>query len=909
MLDRNTWPSASRSGRASQDVNAFKEKSTLALAREYLERGWSIVPQKAGEKHPCVRWKEFQQRLPTDSELALWFGTTWPDAGMAVVLGRVSNLLVIDVDGEEAHQALLAKLGAEPEAPKTLSGSGQPFRYHLFFRHPTGVTTKAKYTPWHPKLEFRGERGVVILPPSRHPSGKCYQWVPGRSPADLDIAGVPTAVYDALNQRTKEKPVETSDPLVATAVTKALDPARAYVMKVPPAVEGQNGDKHTFTLACTLVRRFHLAPDDALRLMQDWNQQCQPPWTDDQLRHKIEAADEIEGPRGQLLHALSTVDSTDEDPLGNALPACQGLPDFRMIDQSRAQLFATIAGLRRPFGSFSSWPKLRDIQDAKKYQEQAFAEAMKAIADHPGGVLASHGQQGHWAMLVRNRADLETTDASGDSVLSFDVLGIPWEGSRWLLGPEANRKHAPCTWEPDTGIPEEQIVTGLGNIASKLRLRSAAGLLWYIHAQVIHQNCNLTWLPDVSLASVVWGAEPKPANWRTVLHRQLVSLTLLRCGTCKANDMLQGVPICNNGSVLLREVTDKRERHAECPKACPLYQKNCPHHHFVVKAGNGFLGQLQLFATGNNPDGSVSFDFNPSIRAAVASYREVLARHYDEDSREFKSSLKSEAAEIKAHHKKQFRGIVTAPVCIQALGPSAGLSGSQCQILTALVRETTRARRKGERPDNADVFSGKHVTGTGNGKSLECVLLDPDGTYVGFNGNKLRHGQGYRLLTWMTRCGYSVPREGKSRRKSIRRFLADLASMPPEFGLVVAGLLKGKWFALPALQSLAETAHGMKALGDMTLRFYAPATYHHQWRAWVATQLSPSVPAPRTLSGFEIKPALKAARLTQDDLAQFLGKKRTYINKLLNGKKPWSADLLSSASSYLLDPLAILPEM
>jgi hypothetical protein len=51
-----------------------------------------------------------------------------------------------DVDGTEAHQELIHRLGGEPLAPKSLSGSRQPDRYHLFFRHPA-VATKAKATP------------------------------------------------------------------------------------------------------------------------------------------------------------------------------------------------------------------------------------------------------------------------------------------------------------------------------------------------------------------------------------------------------------------------------------------------------------------------------------------------------------------------------------------------------------------------------------------------------------------------------------------------------------------------------------------------------------------------------------------------------------------------------------------
>src|SRR5262249_41497250 len=136
----------------------------LAAALAYRKLGFSVVPQRPGAKHPAVKWKPFQTRRPTEVEIRYWF-KLWPDAGLAVVLGAVSSLFAIDVDGEEAHDVLVARLGGEPLAPKVMSGSGDPRRYHLYFRCPE-LPTKAKQTPWHPKLEFRGERGIVILPPS-----------------------------------------------------------------------------------------------------------------------------------------------------------------------------------------------------------------------------------------------------------------------------------------------------------------------------------------------------------------------------------------------------------------------------------------------------------------------------------------------------------------------------------------------------------------------------------------------------------------------------------------------------------------------------------------------------------------------------------------------------------------------
>lgn len=173
-----------------------EEMHGIALA--YLRRGFSVVPQEAGEKKPAVRWKEYQGRLPTTACVDEWWLNDFRNAGIAVVLGEQSDLFVIDVDGTEAHETLLARLGGIPVAPMVLSGSGKPDRYHLFFKYPSGLSTKAKATPWHQGLEFRGSKGIVVLPPSLHASAYRYQWAPTRSLDDLVLPTLPEEVMDEL---------------------------------------------------------------------------------------------------------------------------------------------------------------------------------------------------------------------------------------------------------------------------------------------------------------------------------------------------------------------------------------------------------------------------------------------------------------------------------------------------------------------------------------------------------------------------------------------------------------------------------------------------------------------------------------------------------------------------------------
>lgn len=70
----------------------------------------------------------------------------------------------------------------------------------------------------------------------------------------------------------------------------SIERARRYLARVPPAIEGEHGDVHTFRVCCRLVRGFALDDDAALTLLADWNMRCRPPWKDNELRDKLRRA-------------------------------------------------------------------------------------------------------------------------------------------------------------------------------------------------------------------------------------------------------------------------------------------------------------------------------------------------------------------------------------------------------------------------------------------------------------------------------------------------------------------------------------------------------------------------------------------------------------------------------------------
>jgi transcriptional regulator with XRE-family HTH domain len=218
-----------------------RAKSNLDFALAYRRLGWSVVPVEPGTKRAKVPWKAYQSELPTEDVIRGWWGL-WPAAGIGLILGPTSGVFAIDVDNKEAYDVLVTRLGAEPVGPKALSGSGVAFKMHMFFRYPD-IPTKAKDCPWHEKLEFRGDRGLIVLAPSLHKSGNCYRWAENQGIEERKLPDLPEQIVAALQ---------------ATATTPA---SRSAALKGPTAIGGHAGFHVSSVTAEFLAGRYSEGPN------------------------------------------------------------------------------------------------------------------------------------------------------------------------------------------------------------------------------------------------------------------------------------------------------------------------------------------------------------------------------------------------------------------------------------------------------------------------------------------------------------------------------------------------------------------------------------------------------------------------------------------------------------------------
>jgi putative DNA primase/helicase len=243
-------------------------------------------------KHP-VRTGWQGEATRDESEIRrLW--AKRPLANIGIPTGSRTSLWVVGPDGPAGIEALACleqQHGSIPATPTQETGSAG--RHH-FFLLPAGLRISNARNHRGVPIDIRGEGGLVVGPGSRNANGD-YRWLPGLSPADVPLAEAPDWLLEwaGAEPLLAEEPAPDSDPhRNGTAAPSVIDRARAYLTQCPPVVAHQGGHALTFRVSRVIVWEFGLGVEEGLRLLlSDYNPRCEPPWTEKELRHKVEDAD------------------------------------------------------------------------------------------------------------------------------------------------------------------------------------------------------------------------------------------------------------------------------------------------------------------------------------------------------------------------------------------------------------------------------------------------------------------------------------------------------------------------------------------------------------------------------------------------------------------------------------------
>ncbi|HKI64367.1 MAG TPA: bifunctional DNA primase/polymerase [Burkholderiales bacterium] len=243
--------------------------SAREAALGYLSRGWSVIPIEHRAKRPLVAWLEFQSRCASAREVDGWFAR-WPEANVGIVTGRISALVVIDVDAGHGGEPSIARLesghGPLPATLEALTGGGGR---HLYFAYPGGRV--GNRVGLFPGVDLRGDGGCVVAPPSLHPSGRRYAWARARSPDEAQLAPLPAwLLHESGAKRAGHSP-EHWRRLVREGVA-----------------EGER-NATLASLAGHLLRH-EVDPEVVMELLLAWNRaRCRPPLADAEVAGVVES--------------------------------------------------------------------------------------------------------------------------------------------------------------------------------------------------------------------------------------------------------------------------------------------------------------------------------------------------------------------------------------------------------------------------------------------------------------------------------------------------------------------------------------------------------------------------------------------------------------------------------------------
>jgi Bifunctional DNA primase/polymerase, N-terminal/Family of unknown function (DUF5906) len=152
-------------------------RSDAALG--YVEKlRWPVIPvdtrpneDSRKEKKAIGEWKLYQTEHPTSEHIKKCWKQN-PYAGIGIVTGRLSGLVVLDFDDKESHEWFEREVCQLPETLKQTSGRG----VHYFFRYPDNEEIRNKQGVEGQRIDVRGEGGYIIAAPSIHPIGRQYTW-------------------------------------------------------------------------------------------------------------------------------------------------------------------------------------------------------------------------------------------------------------------------------------------------------------------------------------------------------------------------------------------------------------------------------------------------------------------------------------------------------------------------------------------------------------------------------------------------------------------------------------------------------------------------------------------------------------------------------------------------------------
>ncbi len=617
----------------------MSEKSLLELALEYASWGWRVFPLLPKDKRPFPGSHGFEDATTDPAQIKSWWAKN-PQANIGLATGPGSGVVVVDLDinsekskdGAAEWQAMVA---GKPDkiVPCAKTGGGG---YHLFFKSDDPAIRNRVISK---SIDLRGEGGYVVLPGSIHPNGSKYEWIehpetcaPAPFPDWLKAGGNLVGLVDTAASAKPQAGID------------AYERCRRYVATLPPAISGCGGHSATLRVAGECYR-FGLTDSQAWDILSHYNAtQCQPPWSEKDLRRKWREGKKLVDREGKFGKRLEEGDSYADWPISETklatdehrLTRIEEIADPEPPAPAKIDKFP--ANLLEPCGAVGSLVKW-----------------INATAYKPQPVLALANSLAFWGAIlgqrVRTPSDLRT---------NLFCLGVGESG----CGKDHSRKQIKriCDAAGITGevLGGEELASDSAIMASVYRSASGAGL-----------NGILFQLDEIGQTLSIINSKYAAA------HMQSIPITLMKLFSSA------------NTTVIGKEFAQRERQDIREPCVC-LYGTTVPDRLFgglsKYDISNGFLGRMLVFIS-DDPDPAEGekpmLDFPDDVLDTIKFWREV------ERERQHAGNLAGRAAKAIAFDKEAQEAIDNF-VAYCAKEKAAARDGSGMDVLWSRAPEHAR---------------------------------------------------------------------------------------------------------------------------------------------------------------------------------------------------------------------------
>ena len=340
-------------------------------AEWYASNGWNVLPcygilegrctcggvhaePKDVGKHPSLA--EWNKQATSDPSVVRHWWDVAPENNVAVNC-RPSGFFVIDIDPRAGGPDSFEKFeelveGALPPTVEAITGEysmgGKVQRgRHLFYRceeseQLVGNLKKAGL----PGVDIK-HNGYVLITPSRHFSGVCYEWVKGKAPWEIDIATAPEELLMSLRKKNSRSGTSHSEGDWGFLDSMEWGGERVDVERLlAEGIEEGSRAIDIYAMACALANKFPVNTEAGRLAVETMMIRFNA--------EKVRPPLELEGPNSLLMHVRRAIQFVVDNPKTEKL--WPGLQEWANKSQDESR--SSSATLGKPKSSLSSKPKL-----------------------------------------------------------------------------------------------------------------------------------------------------------------------------------------------------------------------------------------------------------------------------------------------------------------------------------------------------------------------------------------------------------------------------------------------------------------------------------------------------------------------------------------------------------------------